>query len=90
MSFSGVPGATNGSTSSSGSIGISITVLTSHFMASFNVTKPKWASTQMWASLFFNVIQPGTFFSSTGLGTMGWGFPAAIGAKVAKPDVPSG
>ncbi len=43
---------------------------------------------QMWASLFFDVIQPGTFFSSTGLGTMGWGFPASIGAKVAKPDVP--
>jgi len=43
---------------------------------------------QMWASLFFDVIQPGTFFSSTGLGTMGWGFPAAIGAKTAKPDVP--
>ena len=42
---------------------------------------------QMWASLFFDVINPGTFFSSTGLGTMGWGFPAAIGAKVAKPDV---
>jgi acetolactate synthase-1/2/3 large subunit len=43
---------------------------------------------QMWASLFFDVIHPGTFFSSTGLGTMGWGFPAAIGAKAAKPDVP--
>lgn len=43
---------------------------------------------QMWASLFYDVIQPGTFFSSTGLGTMGWGFPAAIGAKVARPDVP--
>ncbi len=43
---------------------------------------------QMWASLFFDVIQPGTFFSSTGLGTMGWGFPAAIGAKVARPEVP--
>jgi acetolactate synthase-1/2/3 large subunit len=43
---------------------------------------------QMWASLFFDVIQPGTFFSSTGLGTMGWGFPAAIGAKTARPDVP--
>ena len=42
----------------------------------------------MWASLFYDVIQPGTFFSSTGLGTMGWGFPASIGAKVAKPDVP--
>lgn len=43
---------------------------------------------QMWASLFFDVIHPGTFFSSTGLGTMGWGFPASIGAKVARPDVP--
>ena len=39
---------------------------------------------QMWASLFYDVIQPGTFFSSTGLGTMGWGFPAAIGCKSSK------
>ena len=36
---------------------------------------------QMWASLHFDVISPGTFFSSTGLGTMGFGFPASIGAK---------
>jgi acetolactate synthase I/II/III large subunit len=43
---------------------------------------------QMWASLHFDVIQPGTFFSSTGLGTMGFGFPAAIGAKVAAPGRP--
>ena len=43
---------------------------------------------QMWASLFFDAIHPGTFFSSTGLGTMGWGFPAAIGSKTARPDVP--
>ncbi len=43
---------------------------------------------QMWASLHFNVIEPGTFFSSTGLGTMGFGFPAAIGAKVAAPTRP--
>ena len=43
---------------------------------------------QMWASLFFDAIHPGTFFSTTGLGTMGWGFPAAIGAKTARPDVP--
>ena len=43
---------------------------------------------QMWASLHFDVITPGTFFSSTGLGTMGFGFPASIGAKAAKPDVP--
>jgi acetolactate synthase I/II/III large subunit len=43
---------------------------------------------QMWTSLHFDVISPGTFFSSTGLGTMGFGFPAAIGAKAAKQNVP--
>ena len=43
---------------------------------------------QMWASLHFDVIAPGTFFSSTGLGTMGFGFPASIGAKAARPNVP--
>ena len=43
---------------------------------------------QMWASLYFDVIAPGTFFSSTGLGTMGFGFPASIGAKAARPSVP--
>jgi acetolactate synthase-1/2/3 large subunit len=43
---------------------------------------------QMWASLHFDVISPGTFFSSTGLGTMGFGFPASIGAKAARPKVP--
>jgi acetolactate synthase I/II/III large subunit len=43
---------------------------------------------QMWASLHFDVISPGTFFSSTGLGTMGFGFPASIGAKAARPNVP--
>jgi acetolactate synthase I/II/III large subunit len=41
---------------------------------------------QMWASLHFDVISPGTFFSSTGLGTMGFGFPASIGAKAAMPQ----
>ena len=53
-----------------------------------SITTTEVGQHQMWASLFFDVIQPGTFFSSTGLGTMGWGFPAAIGAKVARPDVP--
>lgn len=43
---------------------------------------------QMWASLHFDVISPGTFFSSTGLGTMGFGFPASIGAKAARNSVP--
>jgi acetolactate synthase-1/2/3 large subunit len=43
---------------------------------------------QMWASLHFKAYMPRTFISSGGLGTMGFGFPAAIGAKVAVPDVP--
>jgi len=43
---------------------------------------------QMWAALYFDVYGPRTFFSSGGLGTMGWGFPAAIGVKAARPDVP--
>lgn len=43
---------------------------------------------QMWAALHFQSLEPRTFLSSGGLGTMGFGFPAAIGAKVAKPDVP--
>ena len=43
---------------------------------------------QMWAEVFWRTIEPYTFISSGGLGTMGFGFPAAIGAKVAKPDAP--
>jgi acetolactate synthase I/II/III large subunit len=41
---------------------------------------------QMWSALYFQALQPRTFISSGGLGTMGFGFPAAIGAKVACPD----
>jgi len=41
---------------------------------------------QMWASLHFKAYKPRTFISSGGLGTMGFGFPAALGAKVACPD----
>lgn len=41
---------------------------------------------QMWAAHFFNTKNPRKFISSGGLGTMGFGFPAAIGAKVAMPD----
>lgn len=43
---------------------------------------------QMWSALYFKAIKPRTFISSGGLGTMGFGFPAAIGAKVACPDRP--
>jgi acetolactate synthase-1/2/3 large subunit len=41
---------------------------------------------QMWAAQFFKFREPRTWLSSSGLGTMGFGLPAAIGAKVARPD----
>ena len=41
---------------------------------------------QMWMAHYFTSKIPRTFLSSGGLGTMGFGFPAAIGAKVAKPE----
>ncbi len=41
---------------------------------------------QMWAPQYYQFSEPRTFISSLGLGTMGFGLPAALGAKVAKPD----
>ena len=41
---------------------------------------------QMWAAQFYHFDYPNSFITSGGLGTMGYGFPAAIGAQVARPD----
>lgn len=41
---------------------------------------------QMWAAQFYRFKDPRRFLTSGGLGTMGYGFPAAIGAKLAMPD----
>ncbi len=41
---------------------------------------------QMWTAQFFGFTQPRTFLSSGGLGTMGFGLPAAMGAQVAFPN----
>ena len=43
---------------------------------------------QMWAAHFYDTQKPRKFLSSGGLGTMGFGFPSAIGAKVACPEDP--
>ena len=40
---------------------------------------------QMWAGQFYDFHQPRSFLTSAGLGSMGFGYPAAIGAKVACP-----
>lgn len=42
---------------------------------------------QMWAAQFYKFRRPRRWLSSAGLGTMGFGLPAAIGAKVAHPDM---
>ncbi|GIO24802.1 acetolactate synthase large subunit [Oceanobacillus sp. J11TS1] len=41
---------------------------------------------QMWAAQFYTFKNPNNWVTSGGLGTMGFGFPAAIGAQIAKPD----
>ena len=41
---------------------------------------------QMWAAQFYKFKQPRSLLSSGGLGTMGYGFPAAIGAAIGSPE----
>jgi acetolactate synthase-1/2/3 large subunit len=41
---------------------------------------------QMWAAQYYQFIKPRTLLTSGGLGTMGYGFPAAIGAQAAFPN----
>lgn len=41
---------------------------------------------QMWAAQYFKYRKPRTYISSGGLGTMGYGFPAAIGAQIGCPE----
>ncbi len=41
---------------------------------------------QMWAAQYYHLDQPHPFITSGGLGTMGFGLPAAIGAQVARPE----
>ncbi|GAA0383972.1 biosynthetic-type acetolactate synthase large subunit [Paenibacillus motobuensis] len=41
---------------------------------------------QMWTAQYYKFNQPRSFITSGGLGTMGFGFPAAIGAQMAHPD----
>ncbi|WP_457643826.1 biosynthetic-type acetolactate synthase large subunit [Persephonella sp.] len=41
---------------------------------------------QMWAAMFYKYRYPRQFLNSGGLGTMGYGFPAAVGAKLGRPD----
>jgi acetolactate synthase-1/2/3 large subunit len=42
---------------------------------------------QMWTAQFYKFMKPRTILTSGGLGTMGYGFPAALGAQAAHPDM---
>jgi acetolactate synthase-1/2/3 large subunit len=41
---------------------------------------------QMWAAQYYNFTEPRTLVTSAGLGSMGFGYPAALGAKLGRPD----
>jgi len=41
---------------------------------------------QIWAANYFKTRKPGTFISSGGMGTMGYGLPSAVGAKIGRPE----
>jgi len=41
---------------------------------------------QMWAAQFYSFTRPRSLITSGGLGTMGFGFPAAVGAQIGNPD----
>jgi acetolactate synthase-1/2/3 large subunit len=41
---------------------------------------------QMWAAQYYNFTEPRTLVTSAGLGSMGFGYPAAMGAKLGRPD----
>jgi acetolactate synthase-1/2/3 large subunit len=43
---------------------------------------------QMWTALYHRAVHPKRFITSGGLGTMGFGIPASIGAHFARPDLP--
>ncbi len=50
------------------------------------ITITEVGQNQMWAAQFYKAKYPRHFLTSGGLGTMGYGFPAAIGAKVGNPE----
>ena len=57
-----------------------------HFMPADGFVTTEVGQHQMWAAQRFNLDRPRSFVTSGGLGTMGFGFPAAIGVQAAFPD----
>lgn len=57
------------------------------FMQADDIVVTEVGQHQMWAALYMPREKPRTFVTSGGSGTMGYGFPACMGAQVAQPDV---
>jgi acetolactate synthase-1/2/3 large subunit len=57
-----------------------------HWMPQDGFVTTEVGQHQMWAAQRFNIDRPRSFVTSGGLGTMGFGFPAAIGVQAAFPD----
>ncbi len=57
-----------------------------HWMPEDGIVTTEVGQHQMWAAQSYNLSRPRSFLTSGGLGTMGFGFPAAIGAQVAFPE----
>ncbi len=57
-------------------------------MAGRGLVTTEVGQNQMWAAQYYRVDQPRQFLTSGGLGTMGYGFPAAIGAQIGRPGEP--
>lgn len=57
-----------------------------HFTGGDAIIVTEVGQHQMWAAQFLSVRKPRTFFTSGGLGTMGYGLPASIGAQLGLPD----
>ena len=66
----------------------SIIQATSDFIKGRNIVTTDVGQHQMWAAQYIQTTHPRRFLTSGGLGTMGYGFPAAIGAAIGNPDQP--
>jgi acetolactate synthase-1/2/3 large subunit len=60
----------------------------SDFLPEDAVIATEVGQNQIWTANNYKVRKPRTFITSGGLGTMGYGLPAAIGARIGRPDVP--
>jgi len=58
----------------------------SHYAAEDAIIAADVGQNQMWTAQFYKFSRPRTLLSSSGLGSMGYGFPAAMGAQLAFPD----